>query len=599
VWSTMGFLAGWVCLDGPLDADERNRFQRAVREITAVYPWPLRWTMRNHCVLAQAQFPRMWQGERVLSGPAQTAIAVGVQWKKYPGRRPALHHLARDLAGGREEKENRFDYFLCALVQDEPRRVVLATDPVGIAPLYYHHDDRRILFSTHQRLFHRLLDGPAGALDPDAVLQFLLIGHALGERTFHRGVTLLPPGAMLSLGPGTFKLEPAAVPFAGGKGSVPRDVREAARALLDHLEEKGRHYLTLADRPLAGLLSGGWDSRLLAALFAGLGALSRTFTTQQQTRIAGRLVSEKKIAREVARHLGLRNRFVPPRYRTPRTRRLRLVRLDASTWFHDWAFHLADTLPVDTYLLCDGLLGDILLRGLYHSPALQTCVRSQDRPAACDLLLDSFVQGFNPYTRGLAHWERVLRPDLLRGFKRRLREEILADLSRIPQEDFVTAFLIRNRTRRGITPLPLFIFGARGVPLLPFVDRDFLETALGIPWAWKRDLSLFRALLEGLSPGLSGIPSTNSRDMDALAPYLCDSVRELSLRGRARAWWVRSRLSAFPGFIRSGPDPGPGPLAREWVRKEILTEILGGGGKGWRAWGFFMDRLAMVDDYFS
>ncbi|MBW1681044.1 MAG: hypothetical protein JRJ83_06285, partial [Deltaproteobacteria bacterium] len=144
----MGFLAGWVCLDGPLDADERNRFQRAVREITAVYPWPLRWTMRNHCVLAQAQFPRMWQGERVLSGPAQTAIAVGVQWKKYPGRRPALHHLARDLAGGREEKENRFDYFLCALVQDEPRRVVLATDPVGIAPLYYHHDDRRILFST-------------------------------------------------------------------------------------------------------------------------------------------------------------------------------------------------------------------------------------------------------------------------------------------------------------------------------------------------------------------------------------------------------------------------------------------------------------------
>lgn len=46
------------------------------------------------------------------------------------------------------------------------------------------------------------------------------------------------------------------------------------------------------------------------------------------------------------------------------------------------------------------------------------------------------------------------------------------------------------------------------------------------------DRRLYKALLERSSPGLSMIPSTNTKDFTKLQPYLIDSISELTWGGQ-------------------------------------------------------------------
>ena len=197
-------------------------------------------------------------------------------------------------------------------------------------------------------------------------LEFLVIGHALGRKTLLRGVDLLPPGTGLACENGAVR------PFSYLRGALrwaPEDAglaREGGGPPAGNTWRKsGDRYKELCDDPVLGFLSGGWDSRLLVALFAEAGAY-RTDPSPPSRGCAWVSTTSPRKPWPVRWPglLGVENRFVPPSYRDPSTLHARAARLDHATWFHDWAFRMAGEVPLGRYLMLDGLLGDILLRAL-------------------------------------------------------------------------------------------------------------------------------------------------------------------------------------------------------------------------------------------
>jgi hypothetical protein len=280
--------------------------------------------------------------------------------------------------------------------------------------------------------------------------------------------------------------------------------------------------------------------------------------------------------------------------------------LDYSTWFQDWACALTEALPFDEYVFVDGILGDIFLRGLYITPSLHDCVARNDKERATELLHAQYVRGFNAYTRGLERWRSVLEPDLLEGFSAALWDQVHQEIHGIAEDDFVTMFLIRNRTRRAISPLPLHLFGRRGSVVLPFCDVEFLRKALSIPLALRRNGAMYQALLERGKPGLSTIASTNTTNLGELEPYLIGSISELSSKSgpgqttdsrsengdvtdtAARdALWAQEVIENPPSFFMNSLTPELRSLIRRGKKEEL------------EPFRFFLERIFILESYFS
>jgi len=324
-----------------------------------------------------------------------------------------------------------------------------------------------------------------------------------------------------------------------------------------------------------------------------------TYTSQQRTRFQDRLISEKKIAKEVADLIGVRNQFVPPVYRTCKTRDNRARVLDYTTWFHDWAFHLTEKLPYDAYMFCDGLLGDILLRGLYIIPDFHECIINKDRDTAVRRLHSSYLRGFNIYTRGIENWKSVIQPHLLEDFSNRLIKDITDEIYDIPDDDFITVFLIRNRSRRGVSALPRFIFGSKGTVAFPFCNYGFLLKVLSLPVELRLNQALYKDLLERTRPGLSAIPSTNSKDFNVLKPYLFDSMSELSADsqsfGQTKTMMTESQNHEWYKDIIENPPS----VFMDLLTTDAKNAIRNGDIKSLKPFRLLLDKILILDGYLS
>ena len=604
-------MAGIISPRGPLEKQKKTQFLHAFAAMEGELSCPADIIESNRSVLVQASFPHMWQGGKSKSGKEYDAVASGVQWREIPHFKSTLDYLIRALTSEGSEIPDYFDLFSCILLEKKENRVIGATDPLGLSALLYLVEEPFLVFSSHQSFFKHFL-GNTLHINWQAVFEYLIIGHNIGNKTLHKNVRAIPPGCKLVY----HHNKSSIVKYAPGFDIPPDEgmpLQEAVTLVYDHLARKCENYAALTTKPFAGFLSGGWDSRLLISLFANMQKMANTYTSQQKARFRTRFISEKKIAREVAHFIGIPNHFVAPTYRDIKTRARRGRIVDHSTWFHDWAFSLAEKLPYDRYVFCDGLLGDILLRGLFVTPELRQHIVKKDRARAINTFHAQYLRGFNPYTRGVEKWKSVIQPHLMDDFSDTLKEHISEEIYQIQDEDFVTMFLLRNRSRRGISPLPRFILGMKGAIVFPFSDYGFLQKALSLSLRLRLDNRLYNALLERSRPGLSLIPSTNTKDFTRLQPYLIDSISELTWEGQ----FIRKIKRCFPPLhnalsgaraMVSGTSDmkwgqelveNPPQVLMDILRPELRNAIKMAYTPKLRPLRFFLDRVLLLEDYFS
>jgi len=184
--------------------------------------------------------------------------------------------------------------FAIAIWDSIRKKLILARDRMGIKPLYYTIQDKRIFFASEIKAL--LQANLKRTVDSNALYAILNVGYIPGERTLIAGINKIPPSTILT--------------FTDGKGEVssywqmppqsqaaPQDM--TVSNLKTALQESVRDQL-VADVPVGCFLSGGLDTTAIVA-FA-----SRVVQQPLKTFCLGfgEETDELQDARQIAEHFG-------------------------------------------------------------------------------------------------------------------------------------------------------------------------------------------------------------------------------------------------------------------------------------------------------
>jgi len=192
--------------------------------------------------------------------------------------------------------------FAFALADTTTGELVLARDPLGIKPLFYHRRGRGLVFASELKALLAAL-GTELRIEPGALAASMLYYWVPEQRCAIQGVNKLPAGCWARILPdGTFEVnqywqvQDVAAEAAAGP---PADLRVV-------IEESVAAHL-VADVPVSSFLSGGLDSSIITVLAhqasQGVDAYTITFRAEDQRLEA--MPDDAVYARKVARQFGV------------------------------------------------------------------------------------------------------------------------------------------------------------------------------------------------------------------------------------------------------------------------------------------------------
>lgn len=199
---------------------------------------------------------------------------------------------------GAECVERLRGIFAFAIYDRARRRLLLARDRYGVKPLYYADHGGALLFASEMKAI-LAVPGFQPALDRQACFDYLGLGYVPEPATGFANIHALPHGATLLAAPGRRRV--ARYHAAQVDPQPEHALPGAVAAFADRLTlAVGRQ--SVADVPVAGLLSGGLDSSLVvSAHHRAVGAPAATFNV----RFPDQAYDETPFARAVARQCGM------------------------------------------------------------------------------------------------------------------------------------------------------------------------------------------------------------------------------------------------------------------------------------------------------
>jgi asparagine synthase (glutamine-hydrolysing) len=151
-----------------------------------------------------------------------------------------------------------------ALWDARRRRLLIGRDRLGIKPIYFKNDGKRLIFASEAKAI-LAAPGVTAELDPAALHSYLGLGYVPAPQSIFRGIAKLPPATVLTAELGRVEKH--------RYWRVPRDVDRARpeSEWLDQvrarLEESVRMQM-VSDVPIGAFLSGGIDSSAVVAFMS-------------------------------------------------------------------------------------------------------------------------------------------------------------------------------------------------------------------------------------------------------------------------------------------------------------------------------------------
>jgi asparagine synthase (glutamine-hydrolysing) len=164
--------------------------------------------------------------------------------------------------------------FAFALWDATKKRLLLARDPLGIKPLYFHQSKQTFVFASEVRTILQTGFVEKKA-DPAGVLSFLEFGSVYEPWTIVEGVKAVPPGHLLTIENGSVSSREYWNPLRSALTS------ETAATIEDRLPTLLRESVLshlVSDVPVGVFLSGGIDSSALVAVLSQNGVQANTFS---------------------------------------------------------------------------------------------------------------------------------------------------------------------------------------------------------------------------------------------------------------------------------------------------------------------------------
>lgn len=185
-----------------------------------------------------------------------------------------LLHLYEEFGPRGLERIN--GQFAFAIWDNLKQQLFIARDRVGVRPLYYTYEGRRLLFASEIKSLFQDPTIPR-ILDPYSLMQVFTCWSTVTPNSSFQGIKELPPGHYLLVKNGQVFVEsfweiPFYSPDQQWQGSLEEAEEEVRQLLLDAVRLRLR-----ADVPVGAYLSGGLDSSILTAL------ISRNFNNRLRT----------------------------------------------------------------------------------------------------------------------------------------------------------------------------------------------------------------------------------------------------------------------------------------------------------------------------
>lgn len=430
--------------------------------------------------------------------------------------------------------------------------LVAANDRFGLYPMYWSRCNGRFVLAS--RALCAVLAGVVdGEWDPAGVAQVLTTGDLLGGTTLVKDVAAFPQATLL-LKRGVDELTWRRYWEYDYSG------RHDNTSTLELAQELGRLFRQSVRRQADGVrrvgvtLSGGLDSRCIAAAAAQAGISLQTFTWGK----AG--CYDRRFARDVARLLGANHHDCEYEYRNFETRyedAVRAVEGACSIFDAHMMAHL-HLLESNVDLILNGYAGDILLGGSFLRRRWMS------------------ARGLDELARILFAWRVVGLPEARLGRAMPNLSSILSDampsqLYRRKLEgceaastaDRVDRFFLENRQRRATSiGTVLLRYGVESAAC--FFDYDLVDTITGLPAKWRFEHHIYLAMMRHAFPH-----ALNVRWQRTLLPAGAPGWMAIAGKAFLKGCRLLEQRTGWPSFAsRQSPvDFGVwlrGPL-RDWM----------------------------------
>jgi asparagine synthase (glutamine-hydrolysing) len=371
-----------------------------------------------------------------------------------------------------------------ALVQynSQDHSLLLATDKLGLRPVYFWSDDHSVVFSTSLRCIERCA-AVRKSVSIRGLFEQLTLGFSLADRTRYAGVFRLRPGELVAAR-GTdvercfyFRWdrissiddEPAAI------------VRRTYELFLAAVERRAWR-----SSECFAHLSGGLDSRIIVGALLTLGKRTTALNFAPDSYVS----QDEAYAKALADRLGIRLLSIPMPIRGGSWGSLSKQAANRLGGFDD-------SRPP---LIFSGDGGSVGLGCVYLSKPLIAALRAGDEQSAIRDFVSTIV-GFSPRVmpgRAFVETQRAL----YNGIRSEL-ETLSAEVE--PGRRF-HLFLMHNDQHRHLTDWYEYLEENQTDYLLPFYDGQFLEYVLACPLDPFVDHALYHELLPLFPVDLSSTP---------------------------------------------------------------------------------------------
>ncbi|HYN08806.1 MAG TPA: asparagine synthetase B family protein [Vicinamibacterales bacterium] len=469
--------------------------------------------------------------------------------------------------------------FCLALIDEQRRRLLVATDTIGSHPIYWRADARGLVFASDLSAVLRAAPG-ATRLNLRAVADYLSIGAVLGDKTLADGVLLLPPGTLLvhGLDDGRTTLHQYVQleSFFRQEWTDRADYLEAVQAAFR--QAVGR--ALSSSKPIGLSLSGGLDSRAILSAANGRTSTLRTFTLG----VPG--CADQVIAGQLARIAGTQHRFFELNRSYLRDFLPNMAEMVSLTDGMYLSHGLTEMLAVrfleqtDIGVLLRGHGGELAKAHLawpLNTDAHVYAMTSTEELIPYLLARDTLIYAADlPVTR-------LLTPEAYAKAGDGAREtmaSILAD-TRLSPAECCSYLYLRELTRRFTIP-SLELFRTRVEVRLPYLDASFLKVLLAAPSKWRDSTDIHRALTRSGIPRLVKVRNSNTgaaADAGPLAEYVLDKLNTALKRMNVRGY---RHYHNFDDWMRTGLLDSveaellaPSARVRTFVDKRTLQELIG------------------------
>lgn len=411
-------------------------------------------------------------------------------WSPAPLPTDLADTIPSDPAVARRTITTKYD--ACLLTPDD---AVLQTGISGAAPLYVDDGASQTSPTAHfcssVEPLARTRDAPLRP-DWDAWAHIIAAGGPLEGRTTFAGIRRLPPWTRFAPGAIAPDGPESDWPWLGVRSTyAAARVDEVRDALTDAVAAAAEH------GPVASLLSGGWDSRVLATLAMRAttvtGPSSEPPTGWTTSSDSGHVL-EELVAHQVAGRLGMRHEIVSPRWDEFAADLAHFAEaVDFQTSFHVWLVPLARALAGHGATVLDGLGGGIFVGG--------ACPDTHHTGSPID-------HRFDRLTHYLAAASDVLHPAVTAQIRERTRESFAAVARPLADHPFAATFTAYlTRTLPGISLAPMGLMARATPAATPFLSDRVVRAALAIPADRHTDGRLYPELLRPLNRDLADLPT--------------------------------------------------------------------------------------------